>query len=70
MIAQSWTPLSKDTWTDYVTRAKYVETNGQVLTYTFEGASVFRFVPKNPYVYADDAFFSDFELTTLLAARI
>jgi hypothetical protein len=62
--------LTAHTWTDYVTRAEYVETNGQVLTYTFEGASVFRFVPQNPYVYAEDAFFSDSELTTLLAARI
>lgn len=56
------------TWTDYVTRGIYVSTSGQVLTYTFNGASVYRFVP-DPYVHAQDQFFGDVALTQLLASR-
>lgn len=63
-------PEGQDTesWTDYVTRGEYVSTDGNVLTYIFQGTTVYRYVPY-PYVQADDAFYSDVGLTQLLYRR-
>lgn len=64
------TPSAKVfTWTDYVTRAKYIETVSGQLIYTFQGDTIYRFVP-SPYEYEQDAFFADEDQNQLLAARI
>lgn len=56
------------TWSDYVTLAEYVSSNGNVITYLFQGQPIYRTIP-NPYVYRDDKFFSDNALTIQLANR-
>jgi len=66
---QEWLDsLVAKSWTDYATRGEYVETNGNVITYTFQGDTVYRNIP-DPYVYSDDAFYSDSDLTQLLYRR-
>ena len=56
------------TWTDYVTRAEYVSSSNGVITYIFNGNTIYRNVP-SPYVMVDDAFYSDSGLTQLLSRR-
>lgn len=55
------------TWTDYVFQyepsTETVVTGGSVIQYTAD-TTIYRFIPE-PYVYADDAFYTDFDGTTL-----
>lgn len=60
------------TWIDYVVRGDYVAsaniTNGQRITYTYNGKTVYRFVP-NTYSMTEDKVYSDIDLTVEIATR-
>ena len=68
-------PYIPITWTDYVFQYKPSTetpiTGGTVIQYTAD-LTVYRFIPE-PYVYADDAFYSNFDgtvVSNLLVRRI
>lgn len=65
------------TWTDYATRWDTAPTvnsvvtspeNGTIYDYTLDGVTRFRFVPDS-YDPANDAFYAEVGLSTLIAAR-
>jgi hypothetical protein len=57
-------------WTDYATQwdTPPVNLGSGVLQYTWLGVTRHRFVP-DPYVAAQDAFYTDLAMTDLVAAR-
>lgn len=59
---------SKETWDDYLFKGVYISETGQVLTYNYDGQTIYRYIPE-PYTYYGDAFYADSNLQTLLARR-
>lgn len=59
-------------WIDYVLKGTYVSTEavtgGDRLTYNFSGGVIYRFIPTE-YTTTEDAFYSDLDMTILLARR-